>query len=427
MDETIVLINFNEYQGGGETLLIRFAEYLRDNSKNYIIICSKNSFIHSELILRNFPLDKYYCSVKNYNTVYITKVKRDLFIEDLATILVSTYKVCLVSFCMRDLYTTFLLSRKLFHATITHLVLHIQDDLFLGQTLIDKLTYFTLRSRKFSNQRNIECNRMALSTINNNGGLISMAEIINSYWFKKFQIRIPTENIVPLPSFKVVPEIEYQKLNNKKIIWIGRIVDFKIPAIIAMIEFVSNNEEYSLTIVGDGGRKVILDYICVNSLSVSRVKFVGEVSYNELGEVIKGHSIGYAMGTSLIELAMYKIPVIVALASYDHSLLSNSICGGIFYNKPRGCDGSDLMVFDQQEISFTIPEVLRQIDKEYIELSKFCYEYAKNGYSENVNFQLYLDIIKRNKILSKNQSIEIPSLTIIRKLFFNFMSYFKIQ
>lgn len=357
MGNSIVLINFNEYQGGGETLLIRFAEYMRKKNINYYIVCSTNSFIHKELIDRDFSRSTYYTTEKNYNTVYLNKKDRDFLICDLATKITNEAKVCLVSFCLRDLYTSFLLSRKVLNASVSHLVLHIQDDLFLGQTLFDKLFYLFFGTRKFSNHKNIKLNRAVLKIINSNKGLISMAEIINDYWYKQFQLLIPNQNIIPLPSFKKIPEIEYQKLNNKKIIWIGRIVDFKIPAIIAMIEFVSKNEEYSLTIVGDGSRKKITDYLNSKSLNVSRIKFEGEVPYKDLGEIIKGHSIGYAMGTSLIELAMYKIPVIIALASYDHMLLSNSICGGIFYDKPLGCDGSDLIFVDQKKINFNIPAV----------------------------------------------------------------------
>lgn len=427
MKELIILLNFNTYQGGGETLLLRFAKYLRDNKIDFLIFCSENSFIHNELKKIEYSECNFHSTNLSYDLPYLSEKKKKQFIDDLSKTICKDVKARLVSFCMRDLYAAFLVSRELSNSSISHLILHIQDNLFLGQTLWDKFQYISLRARNFTNKKNIKLNRLALTVVNKNGGLISMAQIINDFWLKSFKFLIPNENVVPLPSFRLIPGVEYKLLSNKRIIWIGRIVDFKIPSIIAMIEFVSSNENYSLTIVGDGDRKVIFDYVDSKSLDISRVSFLGEVPYQELGDVIKGHSIGYAMGTSLIELAMFKIPVIVALASYDHELFVRQICGGIFFNKQKGCDGSDLMLNNQSDIKTTISEMIYKIEFDYLNISKRCHEFAERGFSETDNFEAYFDIIKQSKIMSKLQkNIDIPKASYLRKLFYELYNKFAI-
>ena len=420
MKELIVLLNFNEYQGGGETLLVRFAEYLRNNRCEFLIFCTANGFIHNELRKRDFSEYNFSAIDLNYNLLYQSDSKKIYFINNLFKRMGKDVKINIVSFCLRDLYTAFFISQKTINCSISHLVLHVQDDLFLGQTIWNKFLNVFFNIQNFTQHKNIKSNRLALSIINKNQGLISMTQVINDYWYKTFGLVIPKSNVVPLPSFRLLPGVEYQTLNNKRIIWIGRIVDFKIPSIIAMIEFVSKNKDYSMTIVGDGDRKIIFNYVNLKALDISRIHFVGEVPYQELGDVIKGHSIGYGMGTSLIELAMHRIPVIVALASFNHVFFTSPICGGIFYNQPKGCDGSDLIFKSQSDIKCTISEMISIIEIDYLNQSKYCYEFAETEFAENINFKLYLDIIRQSKKLDESQKhIVFPHVSLFRKLMLN--------
>jgi hypothetical protein len=41
----IVLINLNDYLGGGETLIVRIAEYLQQVKISFKLICLENSYI----------------------------------------------------------------------------------------------------------------------------------------------------------------------------------------------------------------------------------------------------------------------------------------------------------------------------------------------------------------------------------------------
>jgi glycosyltransferase involved in cell wall biosynthesis len=416
MEKTLVLINFNDYLGGGETLLVRFAQYLCKKGKSFIVLCSAESYIKKDL--NNSGIGESYVKAifNNTNYYYLTPQERNSLDKILLREIGNKPNVCLVTFCMRDLYISYSLSGQLENCTLSHLVLHVQDDLFLGQTILDKLLYKSLRIRRFGKDRNMNFNRALLGVVNRSKGLISMAEIINVLWERNFGISIPYNNIVPLPSFSEENESLSYKVNTKRIIWIGRIVDFKIPAIIAMITFVSHHGEYSLTIVGDGDKRRIQRYMNKNSLDSCRVRFVGEIPYDQLDEVINRHSIGYAMGTSLIELAKCKIPVIVALASYDHKLFERQICGGIFYNKSKGCDGSDLVLVSPDDINTLISDSINKIELDYRSISQACYEFAKDGYSLDRNFEQYVEIMNRAQLLSSDEvKWSIPHSSILRR------------
>lgn len=419
MEELIVLVNFNSYLGGGETLMVRFCEYLQKKEVNYLAFCLKDSYIETDLYKRKIDKLLIKAFTTNPNFYYLSGEERKHFLNALTDNLRTNIKVRMVTFCMRDLYTAYAISLKFQQFSISHLVLHIQDDLYVGQTIFDKIYYKLTKKLHFNLIKNIQVNRRLVNIVNKNGGLISMADLISKFWRNRFGIEIPSDHVIPLPSFRAVSKDVKTKLNTKKIIWIGRIVDFKIPSILAMLDFIKLNQDYTLTIIGTGNKQKLLNYIQKNEIDLNRINFLGEIPYDKLEDLISQHSIGYAMGTSLVELAKYKMPVIVALANYEHSAFEKPICGGLFYDKDKGCDGSALMLTSQDQIKDTIVSCIKEIEKDYLNIATMCYEFAKNGYNEELNFAKYLDIIKHTSLLSiQDKNLKLPYPSIFRKLLF---------
>lgn len=419
----IVLYNMNTYLGGGETLLVRFAEYLKRNNIEFLAVCAADSFINSELRKIGIPIANIAVVSHSPDFYYCNDTGRQLLVQDIARRLPIQTTVRVVTFCMRDLYTAVALSRAIANISITHLVLHIQDDLYVGQTLLDKLVYVVAKKRNFSEQRIIRFNRDILRLINSKGGLIIMADLIARFWRKNFGLQVRDCQLVPIPSFAIESAGEARAASDKKILWIGRIVDFKIPALMVMIEYVSLHPEYTLTIIGAGDVERIQQLIEKKKLDASRVEFVGEVSYSELSGFIKSHSIGYAMGTSLVELAKYKLPVIIALASYDHEYFTRRICGGIFYDKPIGCDGSDLVLTSESEIPTSIDDSVRFIEENYRFAADACYEYAREQYSMDRNFEKYLYIINKADVLGAQEAgVTLPKASLLRRSLYRLIS-----
>ena len=423
MSEKIVLVNFNSYLGGGETLLVRFASFLQEKGADFSIFCLKDSYIREDLKKRGVNDSRILALDADPNFYYLNNDGRKEFISKMISHVQDNDKLYrFVTFCMRDLYSVVSRSPKVSKIAITHLILHVEDDLYVGQSLINKFEYKFFGNRKFSSNETIDFNRNLMKLVNSKKGLISMSDVICKVWNRNFGIKITDSKIVPLPSFKDDANVEFKAENSKKIIWIGRIVDFKIPSLIEMIKYVSKSKDYSLTVVGAGDKDKIDSYIKKNNVDVSKINFIGQVSYGDLANIIKEHSIGYAMGTSLVELAKFKIPVIVALASFDHKLLTREICGGLFYNKYKGCDGTDLMIASQDEIKWTIDGTINEIEKDYLGASKHCHEYAKRDFSEEENFSSYLNIIKNTEVLEEeSKKIEVPSSPKLRSILFNYI------
>jgi hypothetical protein len=125
------------------------------------------------------------------------------------------------------------------------------------------------------------------------------------------------------------------------------------------------------------------------------------------------------MGTSLIELAKFQIPVVIALASYTHAPFSRPICGGLFFDQPRGCDGSELSMRSESEIEITIADAIGAIEIDWSRVARACYEYARDNYSLEKNFAEYENVIDSVACISyAEKAIEIPKAPLFRKIFY---------
>jgi glycosyltransferase involved in cell wall biosynthesis len=411
----IVLINLNTYLGGGETLMVRFAEYLQQQDVEFLCVCAAGSYLLADLQRKGIASTAILPIESSPDYYYADRAARQRLVEQIAA-KIENRSARLVSFCMRDLYTASALCSRLPRAALVHLILHIQDDMYVGQTILDKIVYSMTGRRQFRNSQAIAFNRRLLSMINRKGGLICMADLIAKVWHKNFGVIIPDDHIVPLPSFVATADQSEQEGNNRRIIWIGRLVDFKIPALLAMIDFLSGASDYTLTVIGDGDRGPLIKRMRERNVDSDRVSFIGEVPYAQLQRVIRGHSIGYAMGTSLIELARFGIPVMVALASYRHRPFARPICGGLFFDQARGCDGSELAIISEDEIETTIENAIGMIEADWNAVARACYEYARGNYSAEKNFSTYMAIIHNAAWLSEAERlIEIPVAPLLRK------------
>lgn len=122
------------------------------------------------------------------------------------------------------------------------------------------------------------------------------------------------------------------------------------------------------------------------------------------------------MGTSLVELAQMGLPVIVALASYDHKHFARPICGGLFYDQQPGCDGSELMLNGRVSDYPEIADVVHEIEADYDTAARRCYHFAQNGFSLDNNFQKYLKRIRNTVPFGREaEQIEIPPVPLFRR------------
>ncbi len=407
----IVLFNTNEYLGGGETLLLRLGMYL-SKSLPIAVITSKNSYIS-----KNINFDCKLFEVDSYDYYYMSNKQRIDYLYNIKNYLNSFSDLKIISFCFRDLYSVVELSRNL-SITPFHLLLHPLDHLYLGQSVFDKIKQKISNKQSFSKQNILKTNKKIIENLNNNGLLISMNNNITQRIHDDFNIEV--KHTIALPVFEDFLELNEKNISNKNIVWIGRLVDFKLPAIFAMIDFLHMNSEYTLNIIGYGEKDKVEQYINKknNHKLSSQIKYLGKIEHKDLQKKIKEFDIGYAMGTSIIELSSIGLPTIVATASPNFELFDDELCSGMCYELGYGDVGDDLY---NPTITFSklkkISDCINKIEQNYIGESQLSFEKTKKVFSINKNSSLYQEIFLKS-ISSKNifENIKIENADLLKKL-----------
>ena len=412
----IALFNFNDYLGGGETIFTRWAEYLQKNNIECRLFYPAKSFIADELKRLAIKEDSLCPYDGDANYYYLPIKERVSFVDWVYHRLRGLDNVKLVSFCARDLYMLVDLAKRDSSYTITHLILHDQDNLYVCQTIWDKLVYKFKGTRNFSNKKQLEFNNQLFRDLVEAGGMIA-EKMTTKIVMSQYGIKIDDEIIVP-PPMCVFPERVPVVENNKKIIWLGRVVDFKLPAICAMLGFVCRHKDYCLTIIGDGEIEFLKSYMSNQGLDYSNIDFKGIVPYNEIGSIIKQHSIGYACGTSIVEIGQYGLPVVTALAAPSHKLFRRSICGGIYNNKYKGNEGNNLFIGETEDEQPTIEETMTLIAADFEKAAKQSFYSMKADFDMIPNFKKYHHIIETAKRIDAD-SVSISHSPLLRRLLFN--------
>ena len=412
----IILVNLNDFLGGGETLMVRMAGYLQKRDKPFCLICAKQSYIHSDLQKNEIP-NIITLNNKKIDFYYQNDAERMTMLKEFTEKLPVADSYSFVTFCMRDLYTITQLSKEVENSKVSHLILHYQDNLYVCQSLFDKFVKKYFSRENYSRKKQIAFNNHLFNKLCDSNAIIPMSDLMVNLWNRKFGIRLSKDNVVALPTYDFSDEKPTIQKNNHKILFIGRIVDFKIPGLCVMLNYINTHKEYALTVIGNGNRNFVDRFIKKNNIDTSRINFIGLVNYSKLGDIIKQHSIGYAMGTSIIEICRYGLPVIMALSTPKHRLFKRNICGGLYANCVRGNVGDNLFAGESEDNQPLLEDVMRDLENNYEKSAEACYEYVKNEYNFTSNIEKYLEIIENSKPTDFSD-FEIPKASKLRRYFF---------
>ena len=369
---TYAFFNFNTYLGGGETLIVRWAEYLKKEHYDFKVFYKTCSYIYNDLKLigiDNANLCPIESSIDYY---YLNSDERARLREEICGFLRDCRDVCLVSLNSRELYTLTDIAKNNPQYRLSHLILHNQDNLYVCQSIIDKIILKLGGKRRFSRKKQIEFNKNLYNVICNQSIVIPQSELQACLLKNEFGINTEVEKVVPLPTCDFSKYAFEERENNHKIIWIGRIVDFKLPALYVMLHFIARRKDYSLTVIGDGALDEVKRYLETNNIPQDNITYLGKVDYENLGSVIKQHSIGYAMGTSIIEIGKYGLPVIMAFGSPDYKLFSSDICGGLYSHQSRGNVGDTLFYPKHKDPVEFIDDTIKEIESDYNKTALNC-------------------------------------------------------
>lgn len=186
--------------------------------------------------------------------------------------------------------------------------------------------------------------------------------------------------------------------NIVEAIWIGRIdLEFKIyilKKVIKDLNELCENKKYrvNFNIVGDGpGYEILKNFS--NEIKNISINFLGEKHGDDLTELIMNQNIGFAMGTSALDIAAKGIPTV--LLDFSYTELENNKYRWIFESSDA-VTGRDIALLEQSEYDemYTIKEVFSQLFAQYSTKAELSYKYVSlNHSSENVLDKLlkYLD------------------------------------
>ena len=416
----IILYNTNEYLGGGETLALKLCEKLA-NYDDIAMITSEGSFIS-----QNIKLGCRILELPSYSYYYMNLKEREQYLKDITSFVKVFGDLKIITFCFKDLYPVVDLSKTI-KFTPFHLVLHPLDHLYVAQSLLDKARLRLLKTAKYSKAGIVSANKYILHELNEKDSLVSMNTNTTNRIYQDYSIRV--KHTIALPVFNEYPIVKNKNVTTKKIVWVGRLVDFKLPAVFAMIDFLNTCSSYTLSIIGAGDSIKVLNYIKgkKNPLLTKQVRLLGEVPHNNLQEQLKNFNIGYAMGTSIVEICSLGIPTIVATASPHFEKFTGALCSGMCYELDYGNVGDELydLSIDCAKLK-RIPECISRIEKNYDLEAQKSYDFVKGMFSSERNLIKYKNIFLNNSSETNTfGGLTIPRYDPLKKVLFEFASCVK--
>lgn len=363
----IYLFNLNNYIGGGEVYVIQFAEYLSVNNIEFAVICSENSFIHEKALEKK--LNHLVWPSVQLSINYATKLQKKFFISFFKKLDLKLHDIILT--CnMRELYTGMFFLEKIKFQLRT-IILHPEEYKYLASGSLIQNKYYKLNRKLL---RILDFHELIIyPNVNARNNSIGC----NDDYLNVFPFPISNSNeIFTFP----------RQANEKvKIITISRFVNFKISTILSLVKTVYKNCNYELVIIGYGPWKFLLKFYLF-IYKTHRIIIISKVQPEDLKKYILKSNIGFAQGTSILQIIKFNIPVIIAPYSKWYSYLFDKV-------KSPGIFGFDNKI--------TWGDIYWNLEKD-----NFHLDYLINEVSSNYN--TYVENAKRirqqldEKIIFKN-------------------------
>ena len=420
-------MNFNSYLGGGETLLIRMAE--EKINKGITVITCADGYIEKYFSEQNKNSTKVVSCNSDINYLYLVKPKKDELLDWLnSQIDGNDSTIDMYTFCLRDLHLMVAYMEKYnkTNVRLVHLLLHPFDHLYLGKTALDKIKSYLKIASGFTASDNLAANYSILRMLAKLKTLVPMNKNVLDRVRADTGIELHDETIVPLPVLRdnssQLEMVKWKAPNGTlRIVWLGRIVDFKIPAIKAMIDVVAKRSDITFDIIGYGNENIINRYAKRKNVG-ERVRILGAIPHDQLTNELRHYNIGYGMGTSLIELTYAGLPTIVALASPDFKDFIKGYCSGLVYEQNIGNVGDDLYVsFDNMQTRPLIEKCLSEIEKSPELVFSQSKQYISDNFSLSRNLNKYAEIMEKSKCVNFKNRIQ-PKIGFMRKVVFKGVS-----
>lgn len=234
-----------------------------------------------------------------------------------------------------------------------------------------------------------------------NSSIYTMDDACNDVFYKYFGRRVNKYLPVVLPESKILEFHEDKKYSADefKCLWVGRLDNqFKNPILHHLLIDIS---EYSK----NSGKSIVFDIIgngpgLSSAKKISRniknikINFLGEMRGDELTRTIRAHDIGFAMGTSALEIAACGTSIVLLDASYG--TVPKSYRYQWLYESKGYCIGRS--IDNASDKSLGNEKSIKDIFDDFLvnekSIRSLCYEHVRNFHSIDVLKEKILNAIQ---------------------------------
>jgi hypothetical protein len=401
----IVLFNLNNYVGGGETLLIRLAQYLHINGYPYQILTADGKcWIREEATKRGLNCSVWPANIDSIN--YQDSAWRHKTLDALNSMYGHIKEIRIFTFCMRDLHNAMYFFTRMPNVKVwfSHGIYHPED-------------VFYLASFNFSSTRIIEFNRNLVRKLFDSDSIL----FVNENGLKISLNSVGADDVrsaiyAPLP-INICGEIPFRKPDATRpfrIICISRFVRFKVAAVLAIMRYAANRSGIELLVIGHGPWKFILD-AWIKIMRVDNIVIITGVSPDRLDSYIDTCDLGYAQGTSILEISKRGLPVLIAPYSRIRDIFNKNFPTlGIFGDIKDFTAFGDIT--DLQGVStYKISDCIELVREDYCRYQEQAIEFVKTFASENVCRKI-IDFILAAKLSNNQIEFNPPRAPLVKRI-----------
>lgn len=404
----ILLLNLNTYIGGGETLLIRIAQYLHLNGHSYqIMTAGGNCWISQEAARQGLNCVVWPSEIDSI--VYQSTSQRSGTVESMNAMYSGYMELRVFTFCLRDFYNALYVFTRIPEIMVlfSHGIYHPEDVFYLSSLSVSP-------GRIIAHNRTLTTElfeKKSILFVNQNGLKISLCpdvpinqEIIKSAIF------------IPLP-ININGDINTRKLDASRplrIICISRFVSFKVGAVLGIMRYAANRPSVELLIIGHGSWKIILT-TWIRLKGAKNIQITTGVAPEQLDSYIDTCDIGYAQGTSILEIAKRGLPVLIAPYSRIRDLFNPSFpILGIFGDVRDFSTFGDITDLRGQQ-TYAIADCIESIRLDYSRYQEQTIDFVKT-FSSNIVCKRIFEFIMNAQFSNKRSAYEPPKPPIIKRI-----------
>lgn len=229
------------------------------------------------------------------------------------------------------------------------------------------------------------------SYLESNDSLFTMDDACNFVFYKYFGWKVSNYFPVVIPDWKIISPNDFKKTKctSTRCVWLGRLDDlFKNPIlhhVLLDLDRLSkqNGVDIVFDIIGNGPGLAKAQKVARQTDKI-KINFLGEMRGHQLIDKLSSYDMGFAMGTSALEISACGVPVVLLDASY--AKVPEAYKYQWLYESKGYCIGRsidaalDKTLGNKKNIKEIFDEFLSDGDS----IRNSCYEHVKNYHSVKI-------------------------------------------